>query len=192
MKRKIQSIVFLMLINKLLLAQAIESKVNFQIDKIVTTATASTEYVASFYSKDEIYIICRTKDSLYVTSYLPTAGDKVYDVNTVLIGKDTLFLNTIDSLYHNAKEAYEYRLYSKNAVTSRNILLTFNKDNSIGVFYKDLATSKDLDKISRIINRLDLYMIRPLSGPSRGIKALKIENWDELLGYLMAFNYKRR
>ena len=186
---KILFVAFMLLINKLLVAQSLEQKINFQIDKIIATTTGKAKFIAASYGKGQIYIIRRTYDSVYVTSYIASAGDTVYDVNSVLIGDNSFFINTIDSLYDHAKELNEYRAYSKNIVTSRHFLLAFYKEKSLQVFYSYLATSEDLRKINRILERLDIYMITPNSGPSRGIRALTIENWGELLKYLKDFNH---
>jgi hypothetical protein len=181
-----------MLIHMSMSAQSVESEVNFQIDEIVSTTLKYAEYVFCFHSKHDVYIICRTNDSLYVTSYFATASDKIHNAYSIILGQDTSFTNSIDALYSNVNQTRRYRLYSKTMVGAQNFLLAFKKDNEIQIFYQNLGVPKDLEAVDSILLKIDTYVIVPYNGSNKNLRALEIGNWGEMMKYFKTFNYRRK
>ena len=183
MQRKIWIIINFLVTSNLLFSQSIKSNIDLQIDKVLTTISGKAEFVSSINLGNEVYILCRTKDSLSVTSYTVTANDKVYNVYSISVSDDTSFTNTIDRLFHSVRQSYRYQPYSKRILTGAKFLLTFKENNKLKMFYKEIATQGEIEDIKLIVESMDIYTIMPYGKPNPRIKVLKIEDWNGLLRY---------
>jgi hypothetical protein len=144
----------------------------------------SKEFMVGAYRGNEVFILRRTKDSLFATSYLTTIDRKIGDVFLIFVNRDTAFTKTVDTLYSDIKQNHSYQQYSKGVLTGDDFSLMFYVKDKVQIFNRKKASQDQLMKANFIASRLRIYSIMPSSGLNNRKKYLNIKNWNELLKYL--------
>ena len=180
---------FFLLIMNVLFSQSVEDNRGFQFDKIVTQRMGSDEFLISIGlsynpSSQRVYILKRTKDSFFVTSYGGRVNNYIGDVYSLFVNDDTLFTKTFDTLYGDIKQSHSYKPYSKETLNGGYFFLTFYENDKLQIYGNNGASQNQLAKIEFVINRLNRLSIAPFSGFNRRIKYIDVQNFNDLLMYL--------
>jgi hypothetical protein len=184
MQRQMFCILFFLLIKNLSFSQPVEQIIGSQFYKIASSAMKDKEFIIGAYSGSQMFIVKRTKDSLFVTKYLPSAYEKVGGVVSISVNDDTLLEKTIDTLCNDVKQNHNYQSYSKEIVSDGSFFLTFYANNKLQIFDRKSASPYQLTKVNYIVHRLDVYGIISFDGHDERKRSLKIGNLNELLKFI--------
>ncbi|MBO9204511.1 MULTISPECIES: hypothetical protein [Niastella] len=176
---------FFLLMENSLLSQSISGSKASQLDTIASLKMGDSGFIVSAYLSDRVYVIQRSKDSLLVSSYAITMDDEIGAVYSILVNNDTLFTKEVSALYNDIKQNHSYQPYTRERLTSGlNLCLTFYDVDGLQIFCKKGASRNQLAMVQSILGSLNAYSVVPFSRPSRWMKDLKIDKWNELLKYL--------
>ncbi|AEV99272.1 hypothetical protein A4D02_32240 [Niastella koreensis] len=184
MQKRLCCILICLFTKNVLLCQSIEASIDSQFDEIALSKKGNTELIIGAFKGNEVFVVKRTNDSLFATTYLTSVSNEVGGVFSILINEDTLFSKKVDSLYRDIRQNHSYEPYSKGALTGGNFFLTFCVNDKLQIFDRKSASQNQLTKIDFITRRLSIYAIIPVNGYGKHLKPINVKDWNELLKYL--------
>jgi hypothetical protein len=105
-----------------------EAAMMAQFDTISSSLTLkSGDFVIGAYSRNEMFIVKRVKDSLCVANYLTDENYKIAMVFSIAVDDDPLFSKTVDSLFIDIQKKHSYQSCSKGLLNGDNFYLVFPK-----------------------------------------------------------------